>query len=482
MLAHGQSLTPGWLRSIHWLSTVSAVAVEAGSSLAVYWWISQPELARVFAMAAAAGSLLYWPWGTIAGASILAATTPSWFSKVKDTSPDRTQKSASASRYAWYLLTAQFALIIPGNMIVFEYSANHGYKQYPIFLFLVLLLGVSTIETVIHEAGHAIGGWIGGMKITIFAVGPVCLTRMADGWRYSWMPEIRLSGSGGQAGGILRSSENIFSTLLLFHAGAALAETLAGTLATLLFLSCSDHPALRPFGLLFGIWAVSAYSGLLNLIPLRTPGLNSDGAAILGLWREGDHGSRYKLVSLTWTTGLRPRDWELQWLTHMTSEPAGRTLALGARYSYMYHLDRGEVDLAGEWLDKCVETQRANRKYLLGRKGTACEAAYFEGFYRRNAVEARRWITKKSHGYPVDKFAELRAEAAVLFAEGEPEKAVARARESLTLIDSCRQNGWTTWNRELVVQLIDCSCSAPTDRNPASDPASPPLAVQFNAS
>jgi hypothetical protein len=117
--------------------------------------------------------------------------------------------------------------------------------------------------------------------------------------------------------------------------------------------------------------------------------------------------------------------------------------------SYFKHLDRGDWSAATKWINLAI----GRDFWTTLDRGIAMEAAYFSARHENSPVEARTWLDKKTTGYPVERFVELRAEASVLLAEGRIAECLDRARRGRKLTEACRPTGWTRMNAALLQEL-----------------------------
>jgi hypothetical protein len=168
--------------------------------------------------------------------------------------------------------------------------------------------------------------------------------------------------------------------------------------------------------------------------------------ALLAGGMESEDLCRGLLPLISWTTELRPSEWPPYWAPTLLE-------------SYYRHLDRGEVKEATGRINQAIEEEfwgNSNRLICL-------EAAYFSARHENSAVEAREWLTRPRIGFPVERFVELRAEAAVLHAEGNYTASADRARDALQLVRSCERTGWTLLNVTLLDDLAQ-RAATPGDR------------------
>lgn len=165
-------------------------------------------------------------------------------------------------------------------------------------------------QMLVHEAGHAVAGRIGGFELVAMAVGRWRGERGGDGWRFRRRPEER--GVGGFALMLPRGERTPRWGHALYMLGGPLANLLAA--AALLALAGPADAALGAWagGLVLGVAAAGALLGLVNLVPFTSGGWSTDGRQLLALLRgraEARLTAELLRVSGWAMLGRRPRDW-----------------------------------------------------------------------------------------------------------------------------------------------------------------------------
>jgi hypothetical protein len=295
-----------------------------------------------------------------------------------------------------------------------------------------LLIATFYLQLLIHGLGHAVSGEIAGLRLQRFNLGPLCWIYLADGWRLRWMPEFGYFR--GSVAAAPRDTNSLRFRLMMFFGGGALAKVLSLLLAVGLSFTANSLISGR-WETLAGAWALAAMIELT--ISIARP--RKEEPPLRNLLRGGDAAEQCCLRSLpmmSWVTPVRPAQWQPEW----TGTPIE---------SYVRHLDRNEIAAAVASLNESIETQ------LQGVRGrlVVLEAAYFSARHTGDAVRARQWLSRQRTGFPVEHFVELRAEAAVLIAEGRCFEAAQRAAEGLRRAQACESSGWTEMNLRLLRDL-----------------------------
>jgi tetratricopeptide (TPR) repeat protein len=134
--------------------------------------------------------------------------------------------------------------------------------------------------------------------------------------------------------------------------------------------------------------------------------------------------------------GRRPRDWDQAWVESLTAgEQRIPYLVSGYLHAYAHALDRGDIERAGNYLDRAgAYADRVPAKQL---GSVFSESAYFEARHRNNATKAREYLSRAAGLSRPDPYAIPRCQAAVLLVEGrydEAEQALAEAKSALSHI------------------------------------------------
>lgn len=208
---------------------------------------------------------------------------------------------------------------------------------------------------------------------------------------------------------------------------------------------------------MFLIGLSSLAIGVVTLVPMHSGGFNTDGARILLLARGGPAAERWCAISslgAAQLSGVRPRDWDPQLLQRATNPADGSFDYIGAALmAYAAALDHDDIAEAGRWIDGALNA--IERWPAPFRSFAYLDAAYFEGRHRRRAPEARAWFQLVKPGAPgLEKFALLRAQSAVLLAEGDRDGAVRAAREGLAEVDRRMHITGAAGEREMLEDLL----------------------------
>jgi tetratricopeptide (TPR) repeat protein len=169
-----------------------------------------------------------------------------------------------------------------------------------------------------------------------------------------------------------------------------------------------------------------------NLSAGRPKGHPCDGVQ-LATWLRGGSELERNLMIVNLATalaqGIRPRDWDAHAVAALLQHRYPSAKAVGANlYAYYHAVDSGAFDKACEFLRDALP--HADKQAAPTCEALYLEAAFCEGLYRRDAAAARQWLEKATHRLAEEQ-TRLRAEAAVLLAEGQYAEALARAEAGI---------------------------------------------------
>ncbi|MBX2997597.1 MAG: hypothetical protein KF893_03730 [Caldilineaceae bacterium] len=310
----------------------------------------------------------------------------------------------------------------------------------PLWQFLVILVVGTLLALVLHEIGHLIGGILVGFRFALLIVGPLKIHRQGEEIRLGWNSQMGLFG--GLAATYPTDTHNLVQRMVVVVAGGPAMSALTALFSALALtlLPPLQFPALWLFLLLLAF--ASAGVLLAVTIPGRASGFLSDRARLQALLSRGSTAQRQAdLLAITALTmsGRRPRQWDQAVVERAMSIGDGSVDDLAAHlFAYTHWLDMDEVERAGSALDY-VLARRGTLPEMM-RPGLHLEAAFFTAYHCEDASTARAWLVQGKGGI-VDAHNRLRAEAAVLLADGQAEAAAAKAAEGLAQIHRSSEPG-----------------------------------------
>jgi hypothetical protein len=360
-----------------------------------------------------------------------------------------------------------------------------GLRDGPIAMLAICLAGtgVFLLTIAVHELGHLFAGLLVGLEPIMAVFGPLRLVRefkyimpcgktagLADAQvvRVSGKFRLRLNTSlfGNAAITLVRPIEALwsrprFATLI---AGGPLANLLTAAIciALVAILEWPGKPLLSPKTSLGAILNIAAFTNLcfmmINLVPFWDRGQRSDGSQLLDCLIGGARLERNLLPNTLLAAcerGVRLRDLDCSKLERLLALRDGSPYDATANlFAYWYSLDCGHIEQAGAFLDLATAQRKAlpNQWRSLAR----WESAYFEAYHRRSAREARTWLEHYSN--KGGRLSTLRrAEAAVLYAEGQFRAAVLKATEGLASFLPTQRDGFSIAQQDWLTQIMTAS-------------------------
>jgi hypothetical protein len=317
---------------------------------------------------------------------------------------------------------------------------------------MTIALAAIYLVLLTHELGHLLAGKLAGMRPFLFITGPLKLTATKNSWSVGLNTSLALAG--GLAACMPGKSDNLKNSLLIMVAGGPLASLLGSLLGLGLYFSL---PATSLWSFFFFLFAITA-AGIFfaTMLPAKTSGFMTDGAQILSLLRDGaDAEQRALLVVLQAESmsGVRPREYSHDLIERLLSTHGNPMIEASAQLiAYLRHLDRNEIEQAGRALNNALAYEADLPEGF--RQAFYLEYAYFQAAHQADVATARAYL-QKSHGAIVEKHSRLRAEAAVLFAEGQTTEARGKAAQALRLADHSYDSGSAAAEKEWLQRLID---------------------------
>lgn len=313
-------------------------------------------------------------------------------------------------------------------------------------LTLGLALFVSIwIVALLHELGHVWGGTLSGEELMRVHVWPLALTRKGDGFTLGFVNIFRPFGSTIS---LPVSGDNLRrATFLKILAGPLASFALfvvlgLGSYGLWLRTDPANGTAVAWKLLLGGAALVALVEFVANLVPHKTDQYANDGYQLLGLMRNDPPLIAGLHIALLWGRLIqreRPRDHEPAIVIGAVERAADPMQKAVANWlAFYWALDRGDIEGAAGYLQRSMELDES--KIVAAIPDLLLDAAYFEARYRSNPALARSLVAK-TDGRKTQPAMRLRADTAILFAEGDLRGALDKANEGMKLIKSLPQTG-----------------------------------------
>jgi hypothetical protein len=299
------------------------------------------------------------------------------------------------------------------------------------------LLWLATVA--FHELGHLVGGWAGGGRFLLYVVGPFMWRRSPAGVQFAWNRNVNLSGGLAACLPLDVARVTPRRTALMIAGGPLFSLVFAVACVWAAALFAAQPAGLVP-GLLQHATVVAALVSfavfVVTALPGTAGGFHSDGRRFLNLLRGGPGAEQENaLMALTTASlgGVRPADYDAGLLQRALSRRDGSLFDLYAHLTAFHHaVDTRQFARAQELLDYVVAGEADLAPFM--RDAVRCEYAWLLARHGGDAPAARTWLDSAGP-LPFDPATRLRAEAAVLLAEGRRAEAAAKAREGLHAVE-----------------------------------------------
>ncbi|MFY9235107.1 MAG: site-2 protease family protein [Fimbriimonadaceae bacterium] len=278
--------------------------------------------------------------------------------------------------------------------------------------FAVLLFAAGLILLVaLHELGHIVAGKLVGFRFHSIQVGPFRLSKTTTGFHFGLTSTL---WAGGLASMLPQNPQDLVKRYRWFAAGGPIASFLPVIPCVIGTIYENKLAALLLLPSIMGLMGSATPRGMGE-----DDDLKSDGEIIAESFREPEQLRRKLLlwsVFAAWESGERPRDWPIHMLDNLNaSELEGEQLLAVylLRYYHQIDADRLREALAEIAAAFAVNLDEPNNSFAMM---ALLEAAYAHA-RSGDAVLARARLQQAETPEHLERI-RLRAEAAVLFAEG----------------------------------------------------------------
>lgn len=268
-------------------------------------------------------------------------------------------------------------------------------KALVVLLIVPALLAAMLVHFLVHELGHAlVGQWMGGRILRVI-VGPWRWELFRSGYRRVRMRSLK--GVGGMAQTILPDGPNFRRAFVFMLLGGPLANLLLAAMVWLLLPLIGPWP-LR---LLAGVFvAIGLLIGLVNLLPFRSGGFQTDGLQLLKSFTDPQGlATRQRVLRIARASidGMRPRDYDPVDLAALDIDKSEGMEKLAAQ---MLHAgvayDSGDLARTRELLEPALADWQKLPDGL--RQSLAMIAAHLSAELDRDPAMAREWLQRAEAG------------------------------------------------------------------------------------
>lgn len=290
-----------------------------------------------------------------------------------------------------------------------------------------------------HEFGHLVGGWLTGGRFLLWIVGPFKVQRTPAGIKAGWNRSVNLGG--GLAACLPLEPERMtprrMAVMILGGPLFSLVMAVAGLWLAAWLGSRPETTAgrLMEQAVLAGT-ALSALIALATLFPGTAGGFKSDGRRVFDLLCGGPRADQ-EAAMLALTTaqlaGQRPADFDPALVARALALKDGSLFDVYSHLTVFAHAaDSGDWAAAQSHLDHVLAHEEQVAPFV--RDIARCEYAWLLAERTGDAAAARAWL-ESAGKLELDPATRLRAEAAVLLAEGRRTEAEAKARAGLHALE-----------------------------------------------
>jgi hypothetical protein len=403
----------------------------------------QGRFARTLVALASVYNLLIFPFGTVAAAVALYWCFSPKLRALEPLVEDfdfQSKKGDGTHKWIQVAVSASRGAILLGSLgAVWWWGERHQLPNDAAVNGLLLLFLCEWVAVFFHELGHATAGWLAGMRLSSFSVGPFAAQKRAGRWKFGFTLAPLIGGGGGTATVPLHL-RNLRRRMAFEIVAGPVASLLTAVIAMAVLWMMPGGTWVMWWKVPAVIAAISMGGLVINLIPFGSAAGYSDGALLVQLLRGGpmaDMREALKVVGVTTASPLRPRDLDAATLDRAVKASAGDPSAGILRMLEMIcAVDRGEMSLARVCLDSALDVIPSPEK--ADTPGLAVEIGFYLAYLDGHAERAGQWLRDaellaQRKKFPLTSdFDYWRAVAAVRMAEGrngEADDAWQRARD-----------------------------------------------------
>ena len=376
---------------------------------------------------------------------------------------DEVPKGATKPQYSCMSLLLWLILgMILGVMLAFV-GPDITFEFLPLQMLLWLLSLVLAwfVAITVHEFGHIVGGWLGGMRFWMCMIGPLRIQQKEN--RIAIDFKRNVTSLSGFVVMLPVSPDHIQRRMVLLIGGGPLFSLLGAILIfgvsyliDILIGSTTDSLAFSVFqGFLASLAALSLIAGVITLIPRQTFGFATDGRRLLNLLRGGVKGQQeaatLAVMSLS-TAGTRPRDWDRELLTALFDDATNKPNILTYFLAYAHALDTNDILQAHTHLSSLIYSWYRLPQAI--QSSIAAESTFFEARFRRDADAAEAWLHRIADSPFLEQSTRLRAEASVAWVRGQREEAQVKVEQAIQALEHTYDRGSAIAEKESLMEMI----------------------------
>jgi hypothetical protein len=302
---------------------------------------------------------------------------------------------------------------------------------------------VYAVLALVHDLGHFGAGLVSGFAFDAVPLGVFQRTRTDRGWKFT--REEYNNWRHLWVGSRALHLDRLESRLFVHQLGGPMIELVLGLICFACLVALRVEWVTELLGLA-GLLAFGRF--LMEMALLRTSDEEyTDGARLLQLWNRDAEGERWcalHSIARSQANIVRPKDWPEAWVMRVSADPESPIYAAGCFYAYSHYLDNGEIEKAGEFIERLQSV-----KGWKTQERISVEVLFYQALTDKRSA-ARVDYGRAGYERSVSG---MRMEAMALFADGfynEAERKIAEARK---LLQSRKDNGWTVFETSLIDEV-----------------------------
>ena len=382
------------------------------------------------------------------------------------------KKERKSSRRFWILLPAGLLLGYVFGQLLSSSSGPSDPDRVRLDgvqkLALFAMLPVSVFVVILaHELGHVVGGKLAGLRFLLLIVGPLKVTRTAQG--LAWNVNRSVAMMGGLACCTPADPKRFVGAMKSMIAGGPLASFVLAAVCYVLISYVNVLP-LSPSWVLFVssflnfTLLISLMIGIMTLYPKTSGGMKTDGRQLIELFKSNPHAHRQNLVRLLVgqsLAGFRPSEWDAGTVKELDEayaalahdEDSLHERAIWASLRSAVAEDRQDFETAHELIQFNLNHSEV---YPIFARGTLfLGAAIFEARIRKDADAAEALIKAAPEGMLVESYLLPTAQAEVCQVRGDLAQAKTLAQKALDETASALDAGSVVKEREHLLAIIN---------------------------
>jgi hypothetical protein len=333
--------------------------------------------------------------------------------------PERIKGDGTSRKMDRFAILLQVAVILLGGQLGWHWARSRFDHRIAGTGDWVLWFSELSVIVIIHELGHIVAGLFCGMQLGGVLLGPLHFHQSNGKWNFRFERGF-LSGAAGAVLMIPRTPNRDRMARICFIAGGPVASLISG-IAFLYWATAipnGQSEILSDFCLWSGIFSLSAF--VLNLIPVRSQALYSDGAQIYQVLARSVLDDYYWLLSFNRSLAVtpnRPRDYDLAALRRTADSEVGRPLRVVFRLMETECLlERGLFEESAGAVAK-AQAAYAELQEKMGA-GSICTFVIGHAILCSDLATARVWAAQLEEGFGFSADDRWLCDAALACAEG----------------------------------------------------------------